>query len=217
MGTHQEGSFQKLVLSTLYKGFEKKRLSNKTSLSSFVAYAKIASSKTGLDRIVTFNYDDILENLLSDVSAPVWDGEMAKKKVAIEIDHVNGFVPVVNKSLHCSKKIVFSEDDYHSAMANPTSWSQGLQSALLSEYRCLFLGCSLSDPDLRLILDTVCKDRGYQDCHYAIMVKKGIDNRNAAYISRFFARIGVLCVWFDDYSDIPLFFDDVISYFDVKK
>ena len=50
-------------------------------------------------------------------------------------------------------EVVFSEDAYHSQFIEPFSWSNLIQLNKLSQNTCLFIGLSLSDPNLRRLLD----------------------------------------------------------------
>ncbi|HEV7746643.1 MAG TPA: SIR2 family protein [Pyrinomonadaceae bacterium] len=84
------------------------------------------------------------------------------------IFHPHGFLPRRTYTRDYSNDpIVLSEDDYHELYAAPYSWANVIQLNLLISFNVLFLGCSLTDPNLRRLLDLGKKVRAPH--HFAIM------------------------------------------------
>ena len=64
-------------------------------------------------------------------------------------------------------RIILAEDDYHEELVAPYSWSNMLQSSLLTRSTCIFVGTSMTDPNLRRLLRSAFKvGRRF---HYAIL------------------------------------------------
>jgi len=51
------------------------------------------------------------------------------------------------------QELVFSSDAYHTQFIDPFSWSNLTQLNHLSQTTCLFVGLSMTDPNLRRLLD----------------------------------------------------------------
>jgi hypothetical protein len=73
----------------------------------------------------------------------------------LPIYHVHGFIPFGERSGSRLDEIVLSEDQYHHAAQDPYSWSNLVQMQALSESVGLMIGLSLTDWNLRRILDNV--------------------------------------------------------------
>ena len=85
------------------------------------------------------------------------------------IFHPHGYLPRRGRSYaRRSRDIVLSEDDYHSLYSSPYSWANIVQLFLLLGHVALFVGCSLTDPNLRRLLDLVVKVRP-SHTHYAFL------------------------------------------------
>ena len=66
-------------------------------------------------------------------------------------------------------KITFSEDFYHQLYTDVYCWSNIVQIDKFTNNTCLFIGISLTDPNLRRLLDVAKKLRGNKSTpHYII-------------------------------------------------
>ena len=74
-----------------------------------------------------------------------------------------------------------------------------VQQFLYRESAYLFIGCSLSDPNLRRILE-ITKVKGR--LHYALMLTDSLSKKDQFIVHRHFMRIGVECIWVDTVSDL---------------
>jgi hypothetical protein len=111
--------------------------------------------KRGVQSVVTYNYDDLLERMLDPSRcSPVWKG-IPLRSNKLPIYHVHGFIPFGERSGSRLDEIVLSEDQYHRAAQDPYSWSNLVQMQALSESVGLMIGLSLTDWNLRRILDNV--------------------------------------------------------------
>jgi hypothetical protein len=108
-----------------------------------------------LDSIITFNFDALIEeNLLAAnvPNRPIYTEAIKHDPNELPIYHVHGYLPRMGK-IPDETEIVFSEDAYHSQFIDSFSWSNLIQLNKLTQNTCLFVGVSLTDPNLRRLLD----------------------------------------------------------------
>ena len=123
------------------------------------------------------------------------------------------------------ESLVFAEEGYHRLFGDPYSWSNLVQLGLLRDATCLMIGLSLTDPNLRRLLEVSAK-RNEKFYHYAILPRLNIDKfvvaktglpaikARPAAVERFltvhhqlqedlFAELRVKIIWIEDFSEIP--------------
>ena len=150
--------------------------------------------------IITYNYDNYLEQALEYWGidhTSIYNSEI-RTNAALHIYHPHGFLPFKchpNKYNEYRKGIVFSECEYHALYNNPYSWAMVLQEHLYRENVFLFIGCSLSDPNLRRILE-LTKAPG--KTHFAFMLSDNLSKVDQFIVHKHFMRLGVECIWFDN-------------------
>ena len=154
--------------------------------------------------IITYNYDDFLEQMLTYKGIEynsIYNKE-GKIDDKLSVFHPHGFLPYGTKrGDYASFKdfIVFSESEYHELYNNPLSWSMVLQHYLYRESAYLFVGCSLTDPNLRRILENT-KIKG--KTHFALMITDGLSKKDQFIVHSHFMRIGIECIWFDTIDEM---------------
>lgn len=105
--------------------------------------------------ILTYNFDDLIENELSRRGIKyisIYRDGLRATGNQVGIYHAHGFLPREG-ILTGDNGIVLSEDAYHEQFLNPFSWSNLSQLMLLSQTNCLLIGISLTDPNIRRLLD----------------------------------------------------------------
>lgn len=170
----QENDFDSAVRDSLYKHLNKEK---KSQLLNEIVQLCVAPGKSpNLDSIITFNYDNILESHLSklDVDLPIKIISKVGQRPSpgeLTIYHVHGFLPPEGE-IGKDSKITLSEDVYHQQYNEIYSWNNMIQ---LNKYRdnvCLFIGLSLTDPNLRRLLDIAKTQRGDNiPVHFSIRKK----------------------------------------------
>ncbi|MCL5244308.1 SIR2 family protein [Cellulophaga sp. 20_2_10] len=93
------------------------------------------------------------------------------KNDELPIYHVHGFLPE-NKKLDKSNIITFGESNYHEQYSDIYSWNNIVQINKFRENTCIFIGSSLTDPNIRRLLDIALKQKGNSKEHHYIFKKK---------------------------------------------
>ncbi len=159
----------------------------------------LSIAEAGIHRICSFNFDNLLEGALSQLKIPcevVLPGDAFDRHLNKTIVfHPHGYLDYSSEST----SIVFSEHDYHSLYSDPYCWSNLIQMNMLMSFSILFIGMSLTDPNLRRLLDSTRTIS--VGSHFAIMKRKGTEYINFS-IEKDLSSLGIDIVWVDEYSEI---------------
>lgn len=176
-------------------------------MKAIVELSRPKRSGKRLESIITFNFDDLIERALSNHNidhTSIWKEGQAYGIDALPIFHVHGFLP--NERDVEEPNLVFSEEAYHSQFIDPYSWANLIQLNTFSTNICLFVGLSLSDPNLRRLLDISWR-RNQRCKHYIIMKKSPQNSRTDEIAAMLFEQdansLGLNVIWCSDFSDIP--------------
>lgn len=213
--------FRRVVRKNLYGkvvNYEDDRL-----LNAIAALSKPTRNHKGFKSVVTYNFDDLLERKLT--SKEIGHQSISREQDVpnpnvLNIYHVHGYLPQEDDATFDSNSaLVFSEEDYHELYRDVYSWSNLTQLNAFRETTCLFIGCSLEDPNLRRLLD-VYRRSCDEPRHYAILKRKTL--RETADIQKrfpgrldeyreidnnirdhYFESIGINVIWVDNFDEIP--------------
>lgn len=184
--------------------------------------------------LLTYNFDDLIEKQLETKSIrhhSIYTDNEAYDPDDLPIYHVHGFLPEnADKYQDLDKStLVFSEEGYHLIYSEAYHWSNLVQLMNLRENNCLMIGLSMTDPNLRRLLDISARNIDRQR-HYAFMrrmtieafayekpVKKGkkkqlINNVKGAQDflhshhklnEEIMKELGVSIIWFEEFEEIP--------------
>jgi hypothetical protein len=114
--------------------------------------AALCSDRTKVHAVVNYNYDSVLEERFLSKNIPftvLQEKTKGLKRERLPIYHVHGYL---KRGGGDEAKIMLAEDDYHEELVAPYSWSNLLQSSFLICSTCLFIGTSMTDPNLRRLL-----------------------------------------------------------------
>lgn len=177
-----------------------------------------------IKNIVTYNFDNLIEQAFEKANQPY--KTIFREKDIPQIDHhniyhVHGYLPNnLNEIDFNETELIFSEEDYHRVYRDAYSWSNLAQLNFLRESSCVFIGCSLEDPNLRRLLDVAVRV-GEEDKprHYAFMRKKDFKLKEDFQLSedtlrayknvdiglrtRYLRGLGLNIIWVDDVEEIP--------------
>ena len=166
--------------------------------------------------IITYNFDDVMERALKSCGIGNYSifGQNQPQQL-FPIYHVHGFVPYENKE-NIKSLPVLSEEEYHRVYANSYNWSNVEQIHALSRTTCIFIGLSLTDPNLRRLLDIANKDSEADPRHFVFLPcidsfgkNKAVEvkNNEAMRIQKeMFEELGLRVVWYKGHNDeLPKF------------
>ncbi len=203
----------------------------KTPLTALPRIAKIIK-RFNVESSLTFNYDEFLEDALQNESVKfdtiIDKGSMKKGRHAVY--HVHGLIS--RKANQASSYPVLSEKEYHLLYSNNFHWSNIELLHALMRNTCFLLGLSMTDPNLRRLLEMARYDDGGTPRHYIFMRKDPLnanrplnakDDKHWQIIEDQYAELGLNIIWYDynplkknDFSDLAkkldLIFDSAEMY-----
>jgi hypothetical protein len=221
--------FIQAVTNQLYS-LRNKKFSLSSSLIKEIA-SLCTPTRTGakVRSVITYNFDDLVERELE-------ARDLAIRSIFEEVDlaapeelpiyHVHGFLPE-NRNNYSNldrSTLVFSEEGYHHIYGEAYHWSNLIQLASLKETTCLMVGLSLTDPNLRRLLEIAAKSSD-RPKHFAFMqrvdlekftkddgksvvrapigVSKRFLDRHHSLNEEVMRELGVNVIWYETYDEIP--------------
>ncbi len=199
--------------------YSKKPKSNTELLDTIATLCTPKRNHIGVQGVVTYNFDDLLEQRLK-------HHQVATNIISTESDittpdklsvfHVHGYLPRPIDKLDENAELIFSEEDYHKVYRDAYCWSNIVQLNYLRESTCLFIGCSLTDPNLRRLLDVAARSNE-KPRHYAFLrynelaCGENIDSDVLSFYKsidlnlreKYYATMGLNIIWVKKYDEIP--------------
>ncbi len=167
-------SFEKAVRQVLYSSVQKNTESS--LLTEIVNYCVAPGKSPNLNSILTYNFDDILEHKIKQVGIDVpfksiYGNGMDSNIGELPIYHIHGFLPEKGR-LSSHNNITLGENIYHKQYNDIYSWNNIVQINKFRENCCLFIGSSLTDPNIRRLLDISYVQRSKKDTPHFIFKKR---------------------------------------------
>ena len=221
--TGLKNEFYKVLNSVLYKN----SLNYSDILKSIAKLCQPLRNRNGIKAIISYNFDDLLENnlnMLEIVNKPIYRDTDISSSDSLSIYHVHGYLPknIEEYSELDESLLVFSEEGYHKVMMDPYHWSNLVQLNYLRENTCLLIGLSVTDPNLRRLLDIAMRKRAHEDCkHYVILKREDIsvktkrsNSKENISIAKYnsvnytiqeevLKELGLNVIWVEDHNEIP--------------
>lgn len=221
--------FLDAVTNVLYKLADPVRAESSELLNQLARMCIPRRSGPRVRAVVTYNFDDLFERALERI--PVThksiyrDGDIPGRD-ELPVYHVHGFLPRDRARYTGLDKstVVFSEERYHELFQDPYHWSNLVQLSLLRDYSCVMVGLSLSDPNLRRLLEIAAR-RNEAQRHYAFLRrmtpsefmfegKKKVLDASEASVQEFLdshhrlteellRELGLNVVWYEEYRELP--------------
>ena len=186
--------------------------------------------------VITYNFDNLLEKELNKShihNHSIYSDDVNLDPDKLPIYHVHGFLPEDRSNYKNIDKstLVFSEDGYHKIYSDAYHWSNLIQLTNLKENSCLLIGLSMTDPNLRRLLEIAARNID-KPKHFVFMKrlsnekfiykdgKKIIDNDSGA--SLFLEKhhslneltmreLGLSVIWYTDYDEIPKILNEITA------
>lgn len=187
-------------------------------IESIVQLSRPQRDGRPLDSIITFNFDGLIEENLSAntiPNKPIFSEAINHDSNEIPVYHVHGYLPRTGQ-IPPDTDLVFSEDAYHTQFIDPFSWSNLIQLNKLTQNTCLFVGISLTDPNMRRLLDVAWRKNPDKTLtHYIVKrlpkfsegdvldeVSKLLEEQDAN-------ALGLNVVWVDEFGELPRFLQEI--------
>lgn len=173
----------------------------------------VYSKKSQAQSIITYNFDDVMERALRERGIENYSvfGQNQPQQL-FPIYHVHGFIPYANKD-DIKSVPVLSEEEYHRVYASSYNWSNVEQLHALSRTTCIFIGLSMTDPNLRRLLDIAIQDSENDPRHFVFLPRisefgtdknaEAKNNKAMKIQKQIFLELGLRAIWYRDYNDLP--------------
>lgn len=163
-----KNKFEKEVREALYETFDENVES--PIMDEIIKLCIAPGNSPNLDSIVTYNYDDIIESKIKEKKLDIpfqsiYGQGINPDNKSLTIYHVHGFLPkkgVIGEH----NSITLGEFVYHEQYNNVYSWNNIVQINKFRDKTCLFIGTSLSDPNIRRLLDIANSQKTNKKFHY---------------------------------------------------
>lgn len=151
-----------------------------------------------IESIISYNYDDLVEQEVNKTNRcyPVYAKTRPVEGNNFYIYHVHGFIPKNG----IWSDIVLGEREYHKIYQEAYNWGNVEQLHALCRSSCLFIGLSMTDPNLRRLIDISIDGGEVEPVHFAFLRRIEYNIQLTEKILRGF---GINCVWYDRYEDLP--------------
>lgn len=230
-GFRDTQSFQQVLSAALYKHVA----NGQKSPPLLKELAKLCMPRrTGprVSSVITYNFDDLLESVLEAEGIyhrSLYLGGQKALEDELPIFHPHGFLP---KETHRYDRLeesmlTFSEEAYHRVFRDPYHWANTVQLQAFQQNSCLLVGLSLTDPNLRRLLE-FGRTGGERPRHFAFMRRtsldelmghspKGADGKPQVHVASakaflalhhrlqegVLAELGLEVIWFESYNEMP--------------
>lgn len=168
-----KNKFEKSVREALYETYDENAKS--LIIDEIIKFCLAPGNSPNLDGIITYNYDDIVETKLKEKNLDmpfesVFGQAINPDSNVLKIYHVHGFLPR-NGNINNDNKITLGEFVYHEQYSNTYSWNNIVQINKFRDKTCLFIGTSLTDPNIRRLLDISKNQKKSNKFHYIFKKK----------------------------------------------
>ena len=227
--TSESKEFIQAITKNLYGLRNEQKKLDSNLIKAIVEMCMPRRTGAKIKSVVTYNFDDLIERQLKSQSIQYYsifsDTDILDPD-ELPIFHVHGFLPQNPNDYEFLEKgtLVFSEEGYHQIYSDSYHWSNLVQLSQLRDSHCLMVGLSMSDPNLRRLLEISSRNSD-KPRHFAFMKRldlnsfiydedntKVITNENSAekflnnhhnLNEEIMRELGVSIIWFSNYDEIP--------------
>ena len=168
-----------------------------------VLYQNVRESKL-IKSIITYNYDNLIEEEINKEQNKCQSIFDKTRTSQMPVYHVHGYIAKEEGQ----SPIVLGEQEYHDIYAESYNWGSVEQLHALCRTSCFFIGLSMSDPNLRRLLDISNKGGEIESSHYVFL--RRVDY-NIPFMEKIMGGFGVSCIWYDRHEDLPKLLDEIVG------
>lgn len=186
-------------------------------LKNIIKLIRPKRNRGSVESVITFNFDSLLEKFLSRNSIKykaIYDEGIQFNVDEVPIYHVHGYLPKDEKIE--KHNLVFSEDGYHTQFIDPYSWSNLIQLYKYMNNSCIFIGISLTDPNIRRLLD-ISKRKNKSNSNKHFIIKKLPPKDSSTFDLQLMLEeqdslmLGLNVIWVSDYDDYPKVLEKILE------
>lgn len=180
---------------------------------------KYRVAKGSLDSIITYNYDDLVETALENKGVSVARIYLKSRNHRNEfpVYHVHGLIPQENQGIVST--LILSEREYHEMYKEAYNWSNIEQLHALDRNTCFFIGLSMTDPNLRRLLDISRMGSDHESRHFAFLKRESLFKpeeieKNKLHFNTIESQLcdlGVQVIWYEDHKEVPEILRKIIA------
>ena len=162
--------------------------------------------KSNMESIISYNYDDLVEQEVRKLKAchSVYDKSRPIDGDNLYVYHVHGFIPQDGDW----SPIVLGEKEYHKIYQESYNWGNVEQLHALCRSVCFFIGLSMTDPNLRRLIDISIDGGEIEPVHYAFLRRI---EYNVPFMEKTMRGFGVNCIWYDKHEELPDLIESLLS------
>jgi hypothetical protein len=208
--SNNEQQFSRLVHKALYEAYSSTGIQlSKVDMVAALGALVTPSARGGVCHVVSFNFDDLLEQFLTSFGVCVdslWQLPAWESRADVRVYHPHGFLPF-DTARGLSKGIVMALNQYNRIVGNSTLlWRQKLLGVLRSN-TCIFIGISGNDQNLQSLIQEARDSHSNQNEHPFWAVRLGKDDNDPNKLM--WHNRGVFHHSLQDYSNLPPWLFDV--------
>ncbi len=162
--------------------------------------------------VITYNYDTNLEYLLKKrgvrYTVVYDDNSFNDKDACVDIYHVHGLLPYDRyDEKKFTDSLIFNESEYYYLYNNPYSWNIAKQLHDFKFNVCIFIGISLTDPDMKRLLELASN---YLKFNFIFLKKEpGFSETVYRDLTAYFFTFDLIVIWIDDYAEINNYLENL--------
>lgn len=198
------------LYSSIYRKFHSLMLNENTIIKA------IARGKEKYPKIpiLTYNYDTFVEQQYENITGNYLNHNLCDdyaKDPSFGVIHLHGYIGYTTGK---SKDIILTDKEYFDAyLGHPKSKVRDVQINALTNYKCLFIGSSMSDLFQMSIIQDVARKEGKRWCCFAVMCFNGLTLNEKIQLMKFYRDKGIYIILAKDFEHMP---DVVADLLDVR-
>ena len=195
--------YNKALHQSIYRKFQKGMMEENTLVRAIALSKKKYPSLP----ILTYNYDTFveqqyeLETQHKDFLKPLICDDFLKFGYN-SIIHLHGYIGYHTESVN---DVVLTDKEYFDAyLANSGSKVKDIQIKTLTNYKCIFIGSSMSDLfQMSVIQQVFNMQKNDKWCCFAIMTMNGLTLSEKIHLIKYYGEKGIYIIIANDYSSMP--------------